>query len=339
MMAATLMHRVLWNRWLAWLLTAPLLELIALTTVQYRQLESETAANLGTQNFLLLSGQAASDVRILNDYENFYIVGGLYRQGDIRAAYDNTYLTAAQRRFTGTTTLMPWAYPPPSTAVTPLLPLVGLAWSYMLLMAATLMLYLCSLSKFGARSVGAAMLAVYPVLVLTVRLGQNSMLTGALIGLFLFGLLHGHRSSGVPLGLMVIKPHLAVSIGLLAILQRFWSVIAIAAAVAMLACLAAAVSLILPDLLARAKPHEIVMFYVLNWLGTGSGLAQHFNAVLIAGTTEHPHGSPLNWSLQAVGLLSAAVVGAIILNRRLTMGIVSLGARNRAAAWRGQVPS
>ena len=63
-------------------------------------------------------------------------------------------------------------------------------------------------------------------------------------------------------------------------------------------------------------------FYVLAWIGTGAGLVQHFNAVLVAGTTEHPHGSPLNWSFQAAGLIAAAVLVATILTRRQTMAVV-----------------
>jgi hypothetical protein len=350
----------------------------------------------------------------------------LSREGNIVAAYDNDYLTAAQKRFTGTSTFMPWAYPPPLTAAVSLLPLMGLSWSYMLFMVATLMLYLWTLSQFGARLIGASMLAVYPALVLVIRLGQNGMLTGSLIGLFLLGLYRGRKAAGVPLGLMVIKPHLAVGIGLVALLQRRWTTIAIGTGIALLccavatlvlglqvwpaffsgvaaaggylreglfplyrmssiyagarsfgalsssamavhvcgalialgmvalawrrgvrsnrllalaclatvfvspynydydlACLACVVALILPELLAKASTAEVVLFYILAWLGTGAGLLQHFNAVLIAGTTQHPHGSALNWSFQAMGLLAAAAVAGLVLRRTHTMAVVS----------------
>jgi hypothetical protein len=262
------------------------------------------------------------------------------------------------------------------------------------------------------------MLTVYPALVLVVRLGQNGMLTGSLIGLFLLGLRRNRAWAGVPLGFMMIKPHLAIGIGLVALLQRRWSVIAIAAGIALvlcaaatlvlgmevwaaffagvraaggylqqglfplyrmssiyagvrsfglpastamamhvtgaivalvavtwawrrglagnrllalaclatlfvspynydydLVCLAMAAALLLPELLARAQPGEIVLFYALAWIGTGAGLAQHFNAVLIAGTTQHPHGSALNWSFQALGLLAAAGLAALVVRR------------------------
>jgi hypothetical protein len=435
MNAAMRLHRLLVNDWLAWLLVLPLLGLVALTTTQYRSIESEAGDRLGQNGSMLVAQESVSDARILNDYEDFYIVGRLFREGDIIAAYDNAYLTAAQQRFTGTTTFMPWAYPPPLTALTPLLPKMGLSWSYLVFIAATLVLYLWSLVGFGPRLVGAAMLAVFPSLVLVVRLGQNGMLTGALIAFFLLALSRDRKAAGLPLGLMAIKPHLGVALGLLALLQRRWTVLGIAIAVVLascamatlvlgvrvwpaffsgvaaaggylreglfplyrmssvyaavrsfgalphtamavhilaavlalglvflgwrkgmrrnrllaltcfatlfvspynydydLACLAAAVALILPEFLARARGGEIVAFYGLAWIGTGAGLMQHFNAVLIAGTTEHPHGSPLNWSVQAGGLIAAALLVAAILRRRQSMSVVGEEAGGHRAA-------
>ncbi len=435
MISRSALHRLLVNEWLAWLLVLPLMGLIALTTLQYRSIEAETGEDVGKAGSLLISDARVGNARILNDYEDFYIVGRLFREGDIVRAYDNDYLLAAQQRFTGTTTFMPWAYPPPLTAMVPLLPRMGLSWSYLVFMAMTLMLYLWSLVGYGLKFVGAAILAVFPALVLVVRLGQNGMLTGALIAFFLLGLSRDRRTAGLPLGLMAIKPHLGVALGLLAVLQRRWTVLAIAVAVVLascaaatlvlglrvwpaffsgvsaaggylreglfplyrmssvyaavrsfgctpdtamavhvigaltalglvllawrkgvrrnrllaltcfatlfvspynydydLVCLAAAVALILPEFLARARPAELIGFYALAWIGTGAGLMQHFNAVLIAGTTEHPHGSPLNWSVQAAGLIASALLVATILRRRQAMGVVGAEAGGHAAA-------
>jgi len=435
MISRSTLHRLLVNEWLAWLLVVPLLALVALTTLQYRNIEAENGDALGKAGSLLISDASVSDARILNDYEDFYIVGRLFREGDIVSAYDNDYLLAAQQRFTGTTTFMPWAYPPPLTAMVPLLPEMGLAWSYLVFMAVTLVLYLWSLVGYGYKLVGAAILAVFPALVLVVRLGQNGMLTGALIAFFLLALSRDRKAAGLPLGLMAIKPHLGVALGLLALLQRRWSVLAIAVAVVAaacmvatlvlgvrvwpaffagvaaaggylreglfplyrmssvyaavrsfgatpdtamavhvigalialglvflawrkglrrnrllaltcfatlfvspynydydLVCLAAAVALILPEFLARARSGEIIGFYALAWIGTGAGLVQHFNAVLIAGTTEHPHGSPLNWSFQAAGLIAAALLVTTILHRRQSMAIVGAEAGFHGAA-------
>jgi len=43
---------------------------------------------------------------------------------------------------------------------------------------------------------------------------------------------------------------------------------------------------------------------------------------LDGGVTEHPHSRPLNWSFQALGLLAAAAMAAVILQRRQTIEVV-----------------
>ncbi|WP_394659512.1 glycosyltransferase family 87 protein [uncultured Novosphingobium sp.] len=418
-------QQLLINRWLAWVVTAPLVALLLLTTLQYRDIDAQVPHERAEGESMLIAPAPVAGGRILNDYEDFYIVGRLYREGEILRAYDNAYLTAAQRRFTGTTTFMPWAYPPQLTALTPLLPMVGLGWSYFAFMTATLMLFLWVLTRFGIRLTGAALLAIFPALLLVVRLGQNGMLTGALIGLFLLEFLRGRKSAGIPLGLMCIKPHLAFALGLMTLLHRRWSTIAIGMVIVVmtsvlatlvlgvaawpaffngakaaggflreglfplyrmssiyaaarsfgtgpdtamlihiigallglgtlvlawqrrlkrnrllaltafmtlfvspynydydLVCLAFAVALILPEMLARATSLQIIGFYALAWVGTGAGLMQHFNAVLFAGTTAHLHGSALNWSFQAIGLIGAAILAAVILRQRQAMAVV-----------------
>lgn len=411
-------RRLLVNRWLAWLLLLGLAGLLALTGLQYLRIEAASEAGKGPQGSMLVADASVKNARILNDYEDFYVVGRLWREGDILAAYDNDYLMAAQQRFTGAQTFMPWAYPPQLTALMPLLPLAGLGGSFLLFMGASLAIYFVVLLRCDARHAGAALLAVYPALVLDARLGQNGFLTGALIGLFLLAFRARRDAAGAPLGLMVIKPHLAAVIGLLTLLERRWKVAAIAAAIVVatsvaatlvlgtgvwptflsgirdaggylregayplyrmssvyagvrsfdlpanlamavhvavamlaiglvalawrrklatnrllalagvasvfispynydydLACLAVALCLVLPELLERMDLGETLLFYALAWVGSGAGLAQHFHAVLLAGTTAHPHGSPLNWSFQAMGVLAAAALAAKVLRR------------------------
>lgn len=417
-------ERLLVNRWLLWVLALPLVLLMAITAMQYSRIESETASSLGKTGSLLVADQSVSRARILNDYEDFYIVGRLYREGDILKAYNNDYLLAAQAKFTGTTTFMPWAYPPHLTALTPILPLLGLALSYAAFMLSSMVLYFYVTRLFGAHLAGAIVLAIYPALLLNVRLGQNGFLTGALIGLFLHWFISKRRIAGVPLGLLAIKPHLAVALGFAALLQRRWTLLIVAFAIVLVSLIAAtlvlspdvwpafiggvkdaggylsqglyplyrmssvyacvrsfglspqlsmavhavvalaalamlawaayrqthlcrlaalatvatvlispynydydlvglsfALALVLPELLERMRFSEAVAFYALTWIATGSGLVQHFNAVLLAGTTAHPHGSPLNWSFQALGVICAAAFAAWILNRPEPVGV------------------
>lgn len=416
MMRKAVLSRLLVDPWLAWLLAMSLLALIIVTTMQYRTIEREAAQNLGESGSFFASDLETGNAPDPNDYKHLHIVGQLSRKAKLVAADDTGHLTSAQQTFTGATTFMPWTN-------SSLLPLAGLAWSYMLFMVATLMLFLWTLSRLNVELAGAAILAVYPSLALIVRLGHNGMLTGSLIGLFLVGLSRQRSSAGVPLGLMVIKPHLAISMGLVALLQQRWRVVAIAAVVIVLSCAAAtivlepevwpaflprdaaagaypredlfflyhmssisagmgifkappstamavhlcgalvalglvilawrrglqsnrllalacfttvfispydydlaflaiAAALVLPELLARAQSAEIVLFYILAWVGTGARPAQYFGAELFAGTTQNPHDSPLVWSLQAIGLLGTAALTAMILRRPQRMAIV-----------------
>lgn len=414
-------RKLLENRWLGGLLIALLGGLIILTAKQYQKIEAAGSAGQERRGSMLVADKSVTDTRILNDYEDFYVVGRLYREGDILAAYRNDYLMAAQKRFTGAQTFMPWAYPPQITALVPLLPKLGLGLSYLLFAGGTLALFFAVLSRFGANHAGAGLLAVFPALVLNARLGQNGFLTAALIGLFLLVFRKRNDAAGIPLGLMVIKPHLGVAIGLLALLDRRWKVLAIAIAVVVItslgatlvlgvgvwpaffggvgdaggylraglyplyrmssvyagvrsfdlpadsafvvhiavalvvlvlvtaaflrrwpanrlmalaavatvfispynydydyAVLAIAVSLVLPELLDRIRFAELAAFYALCWIGSGAGLAQHFHAVLLARTTEHPHGSSLNWSFQAIGVIAASALAAFVLRRTPT---------------------
>jgi hypothetical protein len=417
-MPAGWLWRLLVNRWLGWVLVAGLAALIALTTLQYQRIEAAARAGHGSQASMLIGGGKIQGQRILNDFEDFYVVGEMYREGDILSAYDNDKLLAAQQRLADGQTFMPWAYPPQMTALVPLLPLAGLAWSYLLFMGGTLALFVAVLRAYGPTYVGAALLAVYPALVLNARLGQNGFLTGALIGLFLLAWRARRDTAGVPLGLMVIKPHMGLVIGLMALLKGRYRALAIAVAVVVgsallatlvvgpgvwsaflggaaqagvflkqaafplyrmssvyaglrsfgaspdaamaghgvgalvavalvvrahlagwaihrqmalgavatlfvspynydydFACLTFALALMLPELMPRMRVVELVGFYVLCWIGSGAGMLQHFRAVLLYGTTQHPHGSSLNWSFQAIGIVAAAGLAAWVLRR------------------------
>jgi hypothetical protein len=367
---------------------------------------------------MLVAGQAVAQQRILNDFDDFYVVGQLYHDGSIVRAYDNDYLLQSQQRLTGAQTFMPWAYFPQLTALVPLLPIVGMGWSYLIFTGGTLALYVLVLRRVNAAAMGAGLLAVYPALLLDARLGQNGFLTSSLIGLFVLSHLARRSAAGVPLGILVLKPHLAVGIGMVTLLDRRWMAALMAATIIVassfaasivlgwgvwltffralgeasgflkagayplyrmasvyaavrsfdvpatvalavhaggaiaaigilvggwlrglaparlaalsvitglfvspylydydLACLAVALGLIASDLFRRMRLAQLVVFYGLAWLGSGWGLLQHFNAVVFSGTTSHPHGSALNWSLQALGTLSAGLYASYVLSR------------------------
>ena len=61
-----------------------------------------------------------------------------------------------------------------------------------------------------------------PSIFINIGCGQNGLLTGSLIGAFVLLFMKRSRLSGIPLGLMVIKPHLAAGIGLYVLFKKDW---------------------------------------------------------------------------------------------------------------------
>lgn len=91
------------------------------------------------------------------------------------------------------------------------------------------------LRRIAGSYLSGVVLAIMPVIILNLRTGQNGFLTGALVGAFLLAFLERRPGAGVPLGLMIIKPHLNVGAALLALLELRWSTLFCAAAVVLTA--------------------------------------------------------------------------------------------------------
>lgn len=173
-----------------------------------------------------LVGQAKE----LTDFDTFHIAGTLAAQGMPAASYDPSALFAAQRAATGTDTLMPWTYPPPFLGLMELFALLPVGLGFALFAAASAALFLLVLRRIAADCLPGALIAVLPAVFINLRTGQNGLLIAGLIGACL--LLHGRSlaRAGFPLGLLVIKPHLAAGAGLLTLLDRRWPALALAAA-------------------------------------------------------------------------------------------------------------
>jgi hypothetical protein len=167
----------------------------------------------------------------LNDFDTFSISGRLALEGKAEQAYSARLLFEAQKRTIGQSEFMPWTYPPQFTVIAMglAIPPVGLA--YCLFTGLTLALYLLVLSRIAGPLLPGVVVAMLMTFVMLIRTGQNGFLTGALIGWFLLAFDKRKASAGVPLGLMVIKPHLAAGIALLGLLGKRFAALAIAALV------------------------------------------------------------------------------------------------------------
>jgi hypothetical protein len=172
----------------------------------------------------------------VSDFDVFHLAGRLVWRGQLALAYDYGEFGRLQTLLRGRADNLTFGYPPPYGLVVAPLGLLPLGAAWLLFMATTLAAWLwCLVRLAGDRAATALMVALAPLYINLVA-GQNGFLTGALLGLACVGLLRGHAWAGVPLGLMVIKPQLALGLGLYVLASRNWRVAAVAVATAAAAC-------------------------------------------------------------------------------------------------------
>lgn len=167
------------------------------------------------------------------DFEVFHIAGRLAIEGRLGEAYDGESLAAVQQAMRGKVDNLAFGYPPPFGLVIAPLGLVPRGAGFLLFMGLTLAGYLWTLVRLGAaRAAPALLIALLPIY-LGLLCGQNGFLTGTLVGLACLGLRAGRPAAGIPLGLMIIKPHLALGLGLYVLARREWRVLGVAMATAL----------------------------------------------------------------------------------------------------------
>ncbi len=167
--------------------------------------------------------------RPLVDFDDFHIAGQLVWRGEIEKAYFFHTMSQVQKALSGREAFLPWTYPPQfDLLVAPFAPLpIGLA--YGLFTAGTLAPFLSTLRRIAANYFTPVLIVISPAMMVSIRCGQNGFLTGSLIGLTCVGLLAGRRLAGLPLGLMIIKPHLAVAFAVYILVKRNWGAVFVAA--------------------------------------------------------------------------------------------------------------
>lgn len=169
----------------------------------------------------------------LVDFDAFYITGQLVAEGRAAEAYDAATMAGIQRGLIGHEGFMPWTYPPQFDLLAALLPLLPRGIAYALFTGATFAAYLWLLARLAGPALAEVLLALVPPVYVSIAIGQNSFLTGALMAGFALLTLRGRRAAGWPLGLLVIKPHLGLGLGLHALLSARWAVLGIALAIAL----------------------------------------------------------------------------------------------------------
>jgi hypothetical protein len=176
----------------------------------------------------------------MTDFDAFHFAGQLVWLGRIDEAYSFGAFIDVETELLGMLAFMPWTYPPPFNLVVAPLGLLPKGLAYFIFTGAGLAAYLRIAFQLDRTTFVTMVLLIFPALAMVIICGQNGLLTGSLIGLACLGLLDGRKSAarwaGVSLGLMIIKPHLAIGFGVYLLVARRWDVLLVAALTALAAC-------------------------------------------------------------------------------------------------------
>ena len=166
------------------------------------------------------------------DFAAFHIVAQRIWLGDLDLTYQFASFTKMQIAAAGGTTgVMPWTYPPQfDLLLAPFALLPGWA-AYFVFTAVTLAAYLMTLRAIAGSNFALVLVVFFPAIAITIAGGQNGLLTATLIGLVCINAERRPVLAGIALGVMVIKPHLAIAAGIYMLLTRRWPAALTAAAV------------------------------------------------------------------------------------------------------------
>lgn len=168
------------------------------------------------------------------DFDDFHLVARLLWMGQIRSAYHLPALSAFQKSLSGLEGFLPWTYPPQFVLLLAPLAFLPLGVAYLLFTGVSFAAYLAVLKRIAGESFVPVLMVTFPALLITIRCGQNGFITGTLIGLACLAFADRRAIAGLPVGLMIIKPHLAVAFALYAIMNRRWGAVLIAGATVLL---------------------------------------------------------------------------------------------------------
>ena len=160
--------------------------------------------------------------KVLTDFDAFHLAGRLALEGRVSEAYHALSMFAAQMEIAGTAAFMPWTYPPPFTLAMQGLAGLPIGAAFLVFALGSFAFYIWVLRRIAGPWLPGVVMAVAPAILLNLRTGQNGFLIAGLIGAFLLAFRDNRRVAGVPLGLLIIKPHLAVAVGLI-VLRPWWT--------------------------------------------------------------------------------------------------------------------
>jgi hypothetical protein len=243
----------------------------------------------GPQADPLSRASPVTKLRPPTDFDVFYLAGQMVWRGEIGQAYSFATMEPAQEALTGEKVFMPWTYPPQFNLIVAPLAFLPLGMAYSVFTAVTLVAYLATLKATSGRNFTLLLFLLFPAITITMVCGQNGFLTGTLIGLAALGLQRRSPLAGLPLGLMIIKPHLAVAFAVYTLLSRNWGA-ALVAVLTILATFALATLLLGTDVWAaflggiqEAKGYLEQGLYPLHRMVSPYAVLRSFGASAVAG--------------------------------------------------------
>jgi hypothetical protein len=156
------------------------------------------------------------------DFVSFWSAGRLTLHGDPAAAYDIAVHRGVELGAAPGTGLMPFPYPPPFLFVVTVFALPSFPLAFALWDVVTGALYALA----GRRIAPLSYVLANPPVLVAAMIGQSSLLTGAIL-IFGLSLVGGSQFvAGAVLGLLIIKPQLALMLPVAMLAGRQWRVIA-----------------------------------------------------------------------------------------------------------------
>lgn len=177
------------------------------------------------------------------DFDAFYIVSQFILEGRLAEAYDPAVMMDRQTELAGHPIFMPWTYPPPFNLVIAPLSFAPRGVAYGLFTLLGLAFYLSVLRRVAGAYLPGVLMAIAPALIMVVLVGQSALIVATLIGLVaLFWLQDRRNMAGLALGLLVLKPHLALGVGFLVLVRGQWRILAVAVAMVVLLAIPASIA-------------------------------------------------------------------------------------------------
>ena len=184
-----------------------------------------TAWILLSENMLDLKGKPLG-----YDFITFWGASYLGLTGHAAEAYDiQLLLQAEQIAVPASTRAYAWFYPPPFFLVVLPLSLLPYTVAFWTFMGTTLAGYLLVLRRVVREPVGMWCAAAFPAVWVNLFHGQNGFLTASLAGAAILALKRHPASAGVLVGLLAIKPHLALLFPIALVAIGAWRTILCAA--------------------------------------------------------------------------------------------------------------